>query len=116
MGRLRTKSKGLSIREHRCKKRSSVGQEVIYKGWLVSGTGHDGSRIRKHYAFYDPQPAIDHPDNLPTFSTKTPNGETWICNREEDLRFANLRTVAYIRYRADGSMEYVKRPTIDAQD
>jgi hypothetical protein len=45
-------------------------------------------------------------EDLPTFSAKTPYGESWICSREEDLRFAHLVTLARIKYPENGGMEY----------
>ena len=53
------------------------------------------------------QRATIYSDDQPIFSVKTRDGHTWICSREEDLKWANLITVAYIGYRDDGSMEYV---------
>ena len=33
---------------------------------------------------------VSDSDDLPTFSARLQDGSTWICNREEDLRFADL--------------------------
>ena len=50
--------------------------------------------------------AAIHLDDPPSFSAKTRDGHTWICAREEDLKWANLITVVDIRCRNNGSVDY----------